>query len=200
MRILIACEFSNTVRDAFLRRGHDAYSCDLQSADHPNPNYKRHIRGDVRPLLKEEWDLVVAHPPCTYLSNMTACFYPKGSNPEESPRWSDVLRASKFFLECYNASSPKVCVENPRQLTCVKKLINIEHDQIIQPYYFGEHYSKATCLWLRGLPLLKPTNIVEPILKLISSGNRRATQGMVRGNLRSKTFECIADAMAAQWG
>jgi hypothetical protein len=156
MRVLVACERSNTVRDAFLERGHDAYSCDIEIAKFPNPNYKRHIRGDVRPLLKEPWDLVIAHPPCTYLCNSGVRWL-----KTELGRINLMELACIFFLDCLSANAPRVCVENPIQHGYAKELIGIAPTQIIQPWQFGHGETKATCLWLKGLPNLKPTNIVS---------------------------------------
>lgn len=201
MRVLVACEYSNTVRDAFLERGHDAWSCDVRIAIHPNPNYKRHIRGDVRPLLRWHWDLVIAHPPCTYLSRAGA-------------RWLhnvgrvDKLRdGAEFFMECLHANSYRICVENPIMLRLGKEIVG-EPTQVIQPYQFGHPYSKATCLWLKNLPLLVPTNILttySPLLPSNCGAGRRKGQRSDKGAVHTsdeseKTFYGIAQAMADQWG
>jgi hypothetical protein len=191
----VACEWSNTVRDAFLRRGHDAYSCDLQRADHPNPNFRRHIRGDVRPLLKEQWDLVIAHPPCTYLCNSGVRWIGPSGNLE---RYKLMIEGVKFFIECYWANAPRVAIENPIHHCYAKEFIP-PPNQTIQPWQFGEPKTKATCLWLRGLPPLSPTSIVEVtqdtqpcgIASWYSNGTSKE---------RSRTFQGIADAMADQWG
>lgn len=177
------------MRDAFLVRGHDAYSCDIQRADHPNPNFRRHIRGDVRPLLKEPWDLVIAHPPCTYLCNSGVRWL-----SEREGRWQQMMDGAIFFLECMAANAPKVAVENPIMHKYSKGLIKFEPTQIIQPWWFGHPESKATCLWLRGLPLLTPTDI---------NPNRNNTIHLLGGGHskeRSATFLGIARAMAEQWG
>ena len=203
MRVLIACECSNTVRDAFLFKGHDAYSCDIQRADHPNPNYKRHIRGDVRPLLLEPWDLVIAHPPCTYLSLVSACRWIDGKPAWEQPVAHLIEEAATFFLDCLEANAPKVCVENPRQHYYAKTLIGVAHTQEIQPYEHGHPYRKATRLWLKGLTAQAPSNVVEPHTNWVDSGrnNRTGKTGVVRcPKLRAKTFAGIAWAMAEQWG
>jgi hypothetical protein len=121
MRVLVACEWSNTVRDAFLARGHDAYSCDLEIADHPNPNYRRHIHGDVRPLLRERWDLVVAHPPCTYLCNSGVWLMKR-----DEGRHNLMIASIMFFKECLEANSPRVAVENPIMHGYAKKELGIE--------------------------------------------------------------------------
>jgi hypothetical protein len=206
LRVLVACEFSNTVRDAFLARGHDAYSCDLVRADHPNPNWRRHIQGDVRPLLRERWDLVIAHPPCTYLSNVGACFYPAQVPPEAGnpQRYACALEAVAFFLKCLNANAPKVCVENPRPLTFIKKMIG-GSAQVVHPWQYGHAMRKETHLWLRGLAPLMPTCIVTPTRSLVRHGKVLKSTGCRQEGSRcprdrSRTFSGIARAMAEQWG
>ena len=189
MRVLVACEWSNTVRDAFLGRGHDAYSCDLLPAEHPNPNWRRHIRGDVIPLLQEPWDLVIAHPPCTYLCNSGVRWV-----REREGRIDLVTDAAIFFLKCLAANAPQVCVENPTMHHYARQHIPFPPTQIVEPYQFGEPESKRTCLWLVGLPSLFPTEIVtgrkNTIHYLGSNGSKE----------RSRTFAGIARAMAEQWG
>lgn len=189
MRVLVACEWSNTVRDAFLERGHDAYSCDLIKAEHPNKNWKRHIVGDVKPLLKERWDLVIAHPPCTYL-----CLSGVRWIREQINRLDLMEEAAKFFLECYHANSDKVCVENPVMYGIARKAIGLPPTQMLHPWQFGHPVSKKTYLWLRGLTPLAPTNIVEGRDNLI---HRLGSAGKKE---RSRTFAGIAQAMAEQWG
>lgn len=188
MRVLVACEWSNTVRDAFLRRGHDAYSCDLQRAEHPNPNWRRHIRGDVRPLLREPWDLVIAHPPCTYLCNSGVRWL-----TEEPGRVERMADALLFFRECLECNSERVCVENPVMHGYASRYVPTP-SQIIQPWQYGHPETKATCLWLKNLPQLKPSDIVEGrwgrIRHLGSAGSKE----------RSRTYQGVADAMAEQWG
>lgn len=188
MRVLVACEWSNTVRDAFLTRGHDAYSCDLIRAESPNPNYKRHIRGDVTPLLREEWDLVIAHPPCTYLCNSGVRWL-----TEREGRFEYMMDAVAFFNACLGANSPRVCVENPVMHGYAKKYIP-EQTQVIHPWQFGHPEKKATCLWLKGLPELKPTRIVGAYRNTIHLLGSRGSKE------RSRTFQGIAEAMAEQWG
>ena len=200
MRVLVACEFSNTVRDAFLRRGHDAYSCDLERADYPNRNFERHIRGDVRPLLRERWDLVIAHPPCTHLAASGAVAHSVGSYQYNPNKHKLMLNGAALFIECLYANSDRICVENPIMLGKAKDLIGVGPTQTIQPWWFGHQYSKATCLWLTRLPPLVPTNIVNPICPWVSSGTDKIRIGKVDPKERSRTFQGIADAMAAQWG
>lgn len=189
MRILVACEWSNTVRDAFLRLGHDAYSCDLQRAEHPNPNWRRHIQCDVRPLLREEWDLVIAHPPCTYLCNSGVRWL-----TEREGRMEAMHEAILFFKDCLESNTPRVCVENPVMHGQARRLVGVEPTQMVHPWQFGDPYTKATYLWLRGLPQLTPTNVISGRFNLI----RRL--GSAGSKERSRTFQGIADAMATQWG
>ncbi len=181
MRVLIACEYSGTVRDAFRAAGHDAWSCDILPTERKGP----HIQGDVMQILSMEWDLMIAHPPCTHLSVSGARWF-KYKKKEQAA-------ALQFIRDLLSAPVEKICLENPISIisTHIRK-----PDQIIQPWQFGHGETKATCLWLKGLPKLKPTNIV--------SGRENRIHMMPpskdRGKLRSKTFQGIADAMAEQWG
>ncbi len=228
MRVLVACEESQAVCKAFRARGHEAYSCDIQECSGGHPEW--HIKGDVLPLLEredngnngwhyiffkttdgkdhfvEKWDLIIAHPPCTYLSNAGAArLYPrKGQLNQE--RYAKGLEAKRFFMAFYNADCEKVCIENPIP-TSVYGLPT--YSQIIQPYEYGHPYSKKTCLWLKGLPDLKPTKIItENIISWVSGGskdhkgNPRKNKGAPfrDAKTRSKTFTGIAEAMAEQWG
>lgn len=196
MRVLVACEYSGTVRDAFLRHGHYAISCDILPSE---SDYGAHYRGDVRDIIGDGWDLMIAHPPCTYLSVAGNRWL---SVPGRQQLRDDAL---EFFKELYYASIPRICIENPVGYanTHFRK-----PDQIIHPYYFGDPQMKRTCLWLKNLPLLVPTNMLpkpEPLYVTEGSGHRRYfTDGLCSGKdrqkLRSKTFEGIAEAMAAQWG
>jgi hypothetical protein len=185
MRVLVACEFSGVVRNAFLARGYDAYSCDLD----PGwlPPYDRHVRGDVRPLLREPWDLVIAHPPCTFLCRANAQFiYRPG-------RLRGMDLGVRFFLECLNANAPRVCVENPVPLRRVTEQVG-RYNQIVHPWQFGTGVNKETALWLNNLPPLIPTRVV------VSVGNPIRKLGSGKGRLRSVFFPCVAEAMADQWG
>lgn len=190
-RVLVACEFSGVVRDAFLERGHDAYSCDiLRSFSKRSP--ERHFQQDVTELLREPWDLVIAHPPCTYLTNTGVRWF----KDDPVGRMLKLLSACDFFMACLNANAPMVCVENPIMHRYAKERIKEKATQIIQPWMFGHGDTKATCLWLRGLPELKPTNIVP---------GRRARSHMMstspfKSMKRSVTYRGIAEAMADQWG
>jgi hypothetical protein len=191
MKILIACEESQRVCEAFRKKGHEAYSCDILPCSGGHPEW--HIQGDVLEHLNENWDMMIAHPPCTYLSNAGARFlYPKGILNQE--RLEKGNEAKEFFLKLLNAPIKKICVENPIQ----SKIFGIEpYTQIIQPYYFGEPYQKKTCLWLKGLPDLLPTNIVAAQSTKIA-GNWFNKGGKDRQINRSKTFQGIANAMADQ--
>ncbi len=183
-RVLVACEFSGIVRDAFLKRGHDAWSCDLRTSERPG----NHIRTDVRWVFDQGWDLMIAHPPCTDLAVSGARWFAEKDA-------SGQQRASiEFFMEFANERTiPRICIENPIGIMSTRYR---KPDQIIQPWQFGHGETKATCLWLKGLPKLKPTHIVEGreqrIWKMPPSPERERE--------RSRTYQGIADAMADQWG
>lgn len=225
MKVLIACEFSGIVRDAFIARGHDAVSCDLLPTESPGP----HIQGDVVAELCKPWDLVIAHPPCTFLSYAGTAHWHKPGRSEKRQE------AMEFFMRCYRANAPRVCVENPFGLPCQQFR---PADQIINPFDFGESIRKRTCLWLRGLPLLwrgddlfavggnQPVPPPEPIYIGVrkNSGKPKAryetdcagrkmavrrwhtTEAIScatdeeRRHERSRSFRSIANAMAEQWG
>jgi len=202
LKILVACEFSGVVRDAFLKKGHDAVSCDLlpSESNHPEDSW-RHIQGDVlREFKSHHWDLMVAHPPCTYLAICGNRSFK--NNPH---RWKKRYQAMVFVYDLMNANIEKICIENPKSVisSYVRK-----PDQCIQPYEFGHPERKTICLWLKNLPLLKPTKIVEPkdIIynsKKTKSGKSRYSNlwnGSYSGKERSVTFRGIAEAMASQWG
>lgn len=192
MKVLVACEFSGTVRDAFIKRGHDAWSCDLLDTESLGPHYQ----GDVLELLDENWDLMIAHPPCTYLANSGVCHL--NNNPK---RQKEMRKAVKFFKTLLNAPIGKICIENPIPH---KYGIGKTYSQIIHPWMFGHPEKKATCLWLKGLPKLKETkNVYNEMLKLPKSKQQRLhylSPSKDRWKLRSKTYQGIADAMAEQWG
>ena len=192
MKVLVACEYSGVVRDAFLALGHDAWSCDLLPTESPGPHYK----GDVRDILDRGWDLMIAHPPCTYLSNAGARFlYPKGKL--NRARLKLGMEGRGFFMVLWNADIPRIAVENPTP----SKVYNLPpYTQVIQPYEFGHPVQKRTCLWLKGLPPLKPTRIVKNAQSSKVPGNWFNKGGKDRQKNRAKTFEGIAKAMATQWG
>jgi hypothetical protein len=188
MKVLIACEFSGIVRDAFIRRGHDAMSCDLLDTEMPGPHYK----GDVRDLLygtqAQKWDLIIAHPPCTHLASSGARWF-KDKQQEQKEAVVFFLEFTKFV----SGDPQRVCIENP---IGIMSTVYRKPDQIIQPWQFGHGEVKATCLWLHNLPLLKPTNIVEGRIPRV----HLEPPGPERWKNRSRTFPGIAEAMAEQWG
>lgn len=194
MKVLVACEESQEVCKAFRELGHEAYSCDIQECSGGHPEW--HLKQDVLPLLNEEWDLIIAHPPCTYLSNAGARhLYPHGLLNME--RYEKGLEAKEFFMKFLNCKCEKVCVENPLP----SKIFRLpDYSQIIQPYEFGHPYKKKTLLWLKNLPRLKPTCIVECPQSTKVAGNWFNAGGKDRQKNRAKTFSGIAKAMAEQWG
>jgi hypothetical protein len=194
MKVLIACEYSGTVRDAFIKAGHDAMSCDLLPTDTAGPHYQ----GDVTDILNDGWDMLIAHPPCTYLSNAGARWLYAGKTLNIK-RFEQGLDAKTFFLLLFNANIPRVAIENPIPSSVFELP---KYSQTIQPYEFGHPFKKKTCLWLKNLPKLTPTSV-------ISEQNRESTKipgnwfnkgGKERQKERARTFQGIADAMAAQWG
>lgn len=218
MRVLIACEESQRVCTAFREKGHNAFSCDILPCSGGHPEW--HIHGDVLEILnphqisnsfygivfrtidgeahaiKGKWDLIIAHPPCTYLSNAGARFlYPKGVLNEDRLKLG--LVAKEFFMALYNADCEKICIENP---TPSRVYELPKYTQVIQPWMFGHPVQKRTCLWLKGLEPLKPTEIVEERQSSKVPGNWFNKGGKERQRNRSKTFPGIAKAMAEQWG
>lgn len=192
MRVLVACEFSGIVREAFRKHGHDAWSCDLLPTEIPG----NHIQGDVLEILNDNWDLMIAHPPCTYLSYAGNVWINKQEGRKEQRE-----KAFEFFMRFVDAPIEKICIENPLGIPSVWYR---KHDQIIEPYQFGhEGIKKRTCLWLKNLPLLIPTTPMNEKPKGIWDG-KRYRQWIDRNNHsaknRSKTFPGIAEAMASQWG
>ena len=193
MKILIACEESQRVCIELRKLGHEAYSCDILPCSGGHPEW--HLQQDVIPLLKEKWDMIIAFPPCTYLSNAGARhLFPGGKLNEE--RYKKGLLAKELFMSIYNADCFKIAIENP---TPCKIYELPEKTQVIQPWQFGHPYSKRTQLWLKGLPKLIPTNIVEVESSCRKAGNWFNKGGKDRQINRSKTFPGIAKAMADQW-
>lgn len=195
MRILIACEESQAVCKAFREKGHEAYSCDILPCSGGHPEW--HIQGDVLEQLDKGWDMMIAHPPCTYLSNVAAPILFKGGVLNKE-RYKKGMSGKRFFMKLYNSKIPKICVENPTP----SKIYKLPpYSQAIQPCEHGEPFKKRTCLWLKNLPLLTPTKIIkgEPTTK---AGNwyNKCGKGVSRSVARSRTFPGIAKAMAEQWG
>lgn len=219
MKVLVACEESQAVTTEFRSLGVEAYSCDIIECSGGHPEW--HVQQDVEPLINGNcsfctcdgvehwitgrWDMIIAFPPCTYMSNAGACrmFPRKGQIDEE--RFQKAMEAKAFFMKFYNASCEHICIENPVPLSVVELP---EKSQVIQPYMFGHPYSKKTYLWLKGLPLLTPTDIVKPLGSYVCGNaeiwKKQAAAGIVYGKEksakhRSKTFPGVAKAMATQW-
>ena len=191
MKVLIACEYSGTVRDAFIAKGHEAMSCDLLPTEQPGSHYQ----GDVRDVLDYPWDLMIAHPPCTDLSVSGAAWF-------KAKRINGSQQASaSFFMMLTKVDIPKIAIENP---VCIMSKLWRKPDQIIQPWMFGHKETKATCLWLKGLKPLQPTNNVQEETMALPENERMRLHylppGPDRWKERSRTFQGIADAMASQWG
>ncbi len=180
MRVLVACEYSGKVRDAFADRGHYAVSCDFLPSDRPG----RHYQGDVRDILHADWDLMVAHPPCTHLAVSGARWF--------QDKQEEQAEALDFVRLLLDAPIKRIALENP--VSIISSRIR-RPTQIIQPWQFGHGETKATCLWLKGLPPLVPTRVVDGRANLV----HRMPPGPMRWRLRSTTYQGIADAMAAQW-
>lgn len=202
MKILIACEFSGTVREAFKKLGHDVLSCDLEPTDIPG----NHYQGDIMDIINDGWDMMIAHPPCTYLT-VTGNKWFKDEYKDRFPtRQQDRKDAIKFFMQLANAPIDKIAIENPIGImsSTWKK-----PDQIIQPWQYGHEATKSTCLWLKNLPLLIPTKVVNKGEFVTFKSGKRMTKWYAdaashspkeRAKIRNKTFQGIADAMADQWG
>lgn len=203
MKVLVACEESQEVCKAFRTLGHEAYSCDIEPCSGGHPEW--HLQVDATELLKMRWDMIIAHPPCTYLTNAGNKWF----KPEYKERFPDREQkredAVLFFMAFWNADCPRVAIENPQGIMSSRFR---KPDQYIEPYMFGDSEKKKTGLWLRGLPALAPTNVVEPVIIECASGAREPRWHMEtmhlppkeRSKARSKTFPGIARAMAEQWG
>lgn len=182
MKVLVACEYSGRVRDAFAAKGHDAWSCDILSSETPG----NHIQGDVLEHLDNGWDLMIAHPPCTHLASSGARWFKDKELSQKA--------AIHFFMQLAYAAIPRIAIENPIGIMSTHYR---KPDQYIQPYEYGHPETKRTCLWLKNLPKLEPTNIVEPVN---GSMIHKMPPSADRGKLRSLTYQGWADAMADQWG
>lgn len=194
MKILIACEESQTVTSAMRELGHEAYSCDIIPCSGGHPEW--HLQQDVTPLLEQEWDMIIAFPPCTHLATSGAKWFEIKKKDGRQQQGID------FFMKFTNLKCPRVAIENP---VGVMSSVYRKPDQIIHPWMFGDNINKRTCLWLKGLPELRPTNIVaKGEVAVFSSGRKmpawyNLSPGPERSKLRSKTFPGLAKAMAAQW-
>ncbi len=192
MRVLIACEFSGIVREAFAARGHDAWSCDLLPTDRPSD---KHIQGDVLGVVNQGWDLIVAHPPCTHLSASGASRWAEKVADGRQPE------AIKFVEQIWDADCPKICIENPVGALSTRSKLG-KATQYVQPFEYGHPEQKKTGFWLKGLPKLIPTDVID-VSNLPDNQRQRLhflSPSKDRWKIRSTTFQGIADAMAAQWG
>lgn len=196
MKVLVACEYSGKVREAFRRLGHDALSCDLLPADDDSPH---HYQGDVMDIINDGWDLMIAHPPCTYLCNSGVSWLHRIER-----RWDQMRDGAEFFKALLEAPIKRIAIENPIMHKYAKDIIGCKQTQTIQPWMFGHPESKATCLWLKNLDLLMPTNDVKDQWKALPKKQAQRLHMLPpskdRWKLRSETYQGIADAMAAQWG
>ena len=203
MRVLVACEYSGTVRDAFTKLGHDAWSCDIL----PTESLGNHIQDDILKHLDNNWDLMIAHPPCTYLSNAGIRWFNEEKYGEKAKLRKQLrLEALEFVKKLYYCNIPKICIENP--------VGYLNHnfkkpDQIVQPYFFGDEESKRTCFWFKNLKPLEHTKLVKPKIYAYYKTGRKIgkpiyfheyNSGKDRAKIRSKFWKGIAEAMAAQWG
>jgi hypothetical protein len=196
MKVLIACEYSGTVRDAFIAKGHDAMSCDLLPTDKAGPHYQ----GNVFDIIGDGWDLMVAHPPCTYLTNSGVTWLHK-----DPSRWAKLDGGAAFFKDLLNADIPMIAVENPIMHKYAKERIGgVKQTQVVQPWMFGHLEQKATCLWLKGLQPLVATNNVKDEMMALPKNQRERLHYLPpsadRWKIRSTTYQGIARAMAEQWG
>ena len=195
MKVLVACEYSGIVRDAFVAKGHDAWSCDILPTEKPG----NHIQDDILKHLDKDWDLMIAHPPCTHLAVSGARWFTEGKKP-----WSLQIEALDFVRKLLDAPIEKIALENPVSVISTKIR---KPNQIIQPFQFGHDVSKKTCLWLKNLPNLTHTKIVKPDI-IEKDGYKMSRHhwetfklpSNIRGKVRSRFYEGIAEAMANQWG
>jgi len=193
-RVLVGCEYSGTVRDAFADMGWDAWSCDLLPSEQPG----NHYQCGVKAVLDKGWDLFIGHPTCTYLTNSGVCWLHK-----DPSRWYKMRDAAVFFNTLLRTDIEYVAIENPIPHKYARELLDSSYTQLVQPWMFGHMESKATCLWLRNLPNLQPTNIVKDRMMLLPYKERNRLHylppGPDRWKERSRTYPGIAQAMAAQW-
>lgn len=201
LKILVACEESQAVTIELRRLGHEAYSCDIEPCSGGHPEW--HLRVDALEMLKMKWDMIIAFPPCTYMTNAGAVRM-RVNGEIVQDRFEKAMKAKEFFMRFYNSDCPKIAIENPTPM----KIVGLPpYSQVVQPYMFGHPYSKRTCLWLKGLPILMATDIVSDYEPYINggckdaNGNYRKFQGRKERDpkTRSKTFPGLAKAMAEQW-
>lgn len=194
MKVLVACEYSGTVRDAFGAEGHDAMSCDFLPTETDGPHYM----GDVRDILHDRWDLMIGHPTCTYMTNSGVCWLHK-----DPSRWAKLDAAAEFFTLLWNAPIPRIALENPIMHRYAIERIGVRQTQVIQPWMFGHREKKATCLWLKGLPPLIPTSHLKKETDALPMKEQQRlhylSPGPNRWKERSRTYAGIATAMAKQW-
>lgn len=200
INVLVACEYSGIVRDAFTLRGFNAYSCDLLDTEKPG----KHYMCDIKEVISKHWHLMIAHPPCTYLTNAGVSWLYNKDGSRNVKRWQNLKEGAVFFNSLLNAQIPLIAIENPIPHKYAVEFIGKKYDQCIQPYHFGHPESKATCFWLKGLPKLKPTKNVKEIWKQLPKKEAQRlhylSPSLQRAKLRAKTFPGIAQAMAEQWG
>jgi len=189
MKILVACEYSGRVREAFRAKGHDAWSCDLLESEDNSPY---HIQGDVIPLLNEKWDMIIAHPPCTYLCNSGVRWL-----HEREGRW-ELMREGAEFFKMFMDAAPKVAIENPVMHRYALEIVGRKPDFTVQPWQFGDNFKKRTCFWTKGLAPLKPTSDLDGSAAIAEV--HLCPPGIDRWKIRSRTYQGIADAIAEQWG
>lgn len=199
LKILVACEESQTVTKELRALGHEAYSCDLEPCSGGHPEW--HLQQDVTEVLKKQWDMIIAHPPCTYLTNTGVCWLTgKNKKPE---RWAQLEEGANFFKLFLDHPCERIAVENPIMHKYAIEMIGRKHDCLVQPYMFGHKERKATCFWLKGLPPLVETyNVKDEMEKLPKREQQRLhylPPSKDRAKLRSKTYSGIAKAMALQW-
>ena len=204
MKVLIACEESQEVCKAFRSKGHEAYSCDIQPCSGGHPEW--HIQGDVLEIINNKWDMIIAHPPCTYLCVSGARWLYNKDGTKNFDRWTKRNKSLNFVRAIMDSKCDKIAIENP--ISCISTEIR-KPEQTIRPFEFGGNSTKKTCLWLKGLPPLNPTNIIEPEIHITKTGRiydkwwfeTSLIQDLAeRSKARSKTFPGIAKAMAEQWG
>lgn len=196
MKVLIACEHYGKIRDAFKARGHNAWSCDLLPSETPGNHFQDSIFHVLSNTMSWYWDLIIGHPPCPFLCNSGVRWLYNKDGSKNIDRWNNMENAAIFFRSLMHSNCDKICLENPIPHRYALEIIGKKYDQIIQPWQFGHGETKSTCLWLKGLPKLQPSNIVEGregrIWKMPPSPER--------SKLRSETYLGVAEAMANQWG